>query len=32
MEVSGELPRKKSPDTHWIGGLVGPRAVVDRMV
>jgi len=33
MEVSGQLhapghftPPGKSPGTHWIGGLVGPRS------
>jgi hypothetical protein len=38
MEVSGQLhalatlPRKKAPGTHWIGGWVGPRAVLDAVV
>jgi hypothetical protein len=22
-------PREKAPGTHWIGGCVGPRAVLD---
>jgi hypothetical protein len=25
-------PREKAPDTLWIGGLVGPRAVLDVVV
>jgi hypothetical protein len=25
-------PREKEPDTHWIGGWVGPRAVLDVVV
>jgi hypothetical protein len=25
-------PRERSPDTHWIGGWVDPRAVVDAVV
>jgi hypothetical protein len=39
MEVSGQLhasaalpPWKEPPGTHWIGGWVGPRAVLDAMV
>jgi hypothetical protein len=39
MEVSGQLhalaalpPRETAPDTHWIGGWVGPRAVLDVVV
>jgi hypothetical protein len=40
MEVSGQLhdpaalpPRKeRAPDTHWIGGWVGPRAVLEAVV
>jgi len=39
MEVSGQLhdpaallPRERAPCTHWIGGWVGPRAVLDAMV
>jgi hypothetical protein len=39
MEVSGQLhapvrftPRERVPDTHWIGGWVGPRAVLDTVV
>jgi hypothetical protein len=38
MEVSGQLHApatlspKKAIGTHWIGGWVGPRAVVDTMV
>jgi hypothetical protein len=39
MEVSGQLhapaallPRKEPPATHWIGGWVGPRAVLDVVV
>jgi hypothetical protein len=38
MEVSGQLhaptalpPGEKAPDTHWIGGWVGPRAVLDAV-
>jgi hypothetical protein len=23
-------PRKRAPGTHWIGGWVGPRAVLDE--
>jgi hypothetical protein len=37
--VSGQLhaplrplyPRAKSPDTHWIGGWIGPIASLDDM-
>jgi hypothetical protein len=25
-------PRKRAPATHWIGGWVGPRAVLDAVV
>jgi hypothetical protein len=25
-------PRKRTPGTHWIGGWVGPRAVLDAVV
>jgi hypothetical protein len=39
MEMSGQLhasqplyPERKSPGTHWIGGWVGPRAVLDAVV
>jgi hypothetical protein len=39
MEVSGQLhaptalnSRKKAPGTHWIGGWVGSRAVLDAVV
>jgi hypothetical protein len=32
MEVSGQLyPQGKSPGTHWIGGWVSPRAVLDAV-
>jgi hypothetical protein len=26
------IPREKAPDTHWIGGWVGPRAILDAVV
>jgi hypothetical protein len=36
MEVSGQLhapatlpPRERTPGTHWMGGWVGPRSVLD---
>jgi hypothetical protein len=39
MEVSGQLhatvalpPGKRVPDTHWIGGLVDPRAGLDAVL
>jgi len=39
MEVGGQLhapaalpPRERPPDTHWIGGWVGSRAVLDEVV
>jgi hypothetical protein len=38
MEVSGQLhapaalPPERDPGTHWIGGWVGPRAVLDAVV
>jgi hypothetical protein len=39
MEVSGQLhapaalpPKERAPGTHWIGGWVGPRAVLDAVV
>jgi hypothetical protein len=38
MEVSGQLhaptalTQRKAPGTHWIGGWVGPRAVLDALV
>jgi hypothetical protein len=39
MEVSGQLhapvaltPGEKAPGTHWIGGWVSPRAVLDAVV
>jgi hypothetical protein len=25
-------PRERAPGTHWIGGWVGPRAVLDAVV
>jgi hypothetical protein len=25
-------PRERAPDTRWIGGWVGPRAVLDAVV
>jgi hypothetical protein len=25
-------PRERAPVTHWIGGWVGPRAVLDAVV
>jgi hypothetical protein len=38
MEVSGQLhasagliPRERAPVTHWIGGWVGPRAILNAM-
>jgi hypothetical protein len=39
MEVIGQLhastalpPGKKKPGTHWIGGWMGPRTVLDAVV
>jgi hypothetical protein len=39
MEVIGQLhapaalsPRERAPGTHWIGGWVGPGAVLDAVV
>jgi hypothetical protein len=39
MEVSGQLhvpaallPRDRDPGTDWIGGWVGPRAVLDAVM
>jgi hypothetical protein len=39
MEVSGQLhapatstPRETAPGTHWIGGWVGPRTILDTVV
>jgi hypothetical protein len=39
MEVSGQLhtpaalpPRERAPGTHWIGGWVGPGAILDAVV
>jgi hypothetical protein len=34
MEVSGQLhdPAALPPSTHWTGGWVGPRAVLDAVV
>jgi hypothetical protein len=26
------MPRERVPGTHWIGGWVGPRAVLDAVV
>jgi hypothetical protein len=26
------IPRERAPGTHWIGGWVGPRAVLDAVV
>jgi hypothetical protein len=26
------MPRERAPGTHWIGGCVGPRAVLDTVV
>jgi hypothetical protein len=26
------IPRERAPGTHWIGGLVGPRDVLDAVV
>jgi len=39
MEMCGQLHapaalkhRERAPDTHWMGGWVGPRAVQDAVV
>jgi hypothetical protein len=34
LQVPAALPhlQAKSPGTHWIGGWVGPRAVLDAVV
>jgi len=39
MEMSGQLhtpaalpPGKGTPGTHWIGGWVGPRAILNAVV
>jgi hypothetical protein len=39
MEVNGQLHdpdalplKERAPGTHWIGGWVGPRAVMDAVV
>jgi hypothetical protein len=39
MEVSGQLhapatlpPGERAPGTYWLGGWVGPRAVLDTVV
>jgi hypothetical protein len=33
MDVSGQLhPTERAPGTHWIGGWVDPRAVLDTVV
>jgi hypothetical protein len=38
MEVSGQvhtpaaLSQGRAPSSHWIGGWVGPRAVLDAVV
>jgi hypothetical protein len=33
MDVSGQLyPQRKSPGTHWIGGWVGSRAILDAVM
>jgi len=26
------IPKERSPRTHWIGGWVGPRALLDTVV
>jgi hypothetical protein len=26
------IPRERAPGTHWIGGWVGPRAILDTVV
>jgi hypothetical protein len=26
------IPRERAPDTHWLGGWVGPRAVLEAVV
>jgi hypothetical protein len=26
------IPRERAPGTHWIGGWVGPRAILDMVV
>jgi hypothetical protein len=30
--LSRFIPRERAPGTHWIGGLVGSRAVLDAVV
>jgi hypothetical protein len=31
--TSGRInPKERAPGTHWIGGWVGPRAVLDAVV
>jgi hypothetical protein len=38
MEVSGSftpgrfIPKENAPGTHWIGGWVGPRTVLDAVI
>jgi hypothetical protein len=39
MEVSGQLhvlavlsPKERAPGTHWIGGWMGPKAVLKAVV
>jgi hypothetical protein len=32
MEVSGQLHALAASDTQWIGGWVGPKAVLDAVV
>jgi hypothetical protein len=33
MKVIGRFtPMEKAPGTHWIGGWVGPRVVLDAVV
>jgi hypothetical protein len=27
-----DTPRERAPGNHWIGGWVGPRAVLDAVV
>jgi hypothetical protein len=32
LRLSRFTPRERAPGTHWIGGWVGPRAVLDVVV
>jgi hypothetical protein len=32
LRIGRFTPKERAPETHWIGGWVGPRAVLDAVM